>query len=129
MVVSLVVDNSPSLAVARNTYVPGTENIALLMALPLLTRIGSIFSKVTLPGPRYCIQVTFKPSLVGMFVFVWALPGSAAGVAFGARGLGKPSSVTMAVSLTGLPTAVGPAGSIVQRLFDRACDQRAVRNH
>ena len=91
-VMSLVVDSSPSLAVARSTYVPGTEKSALVTALPSgRPRMGSEVSKVTFAGPRYCIQVTFRPSLGRLMeVFVCALPGSEVGHNFRRSRLRQP---------------------------------------
>src|SRR5437868_2307378 len=52
MVTSAVVDNAPSPAVARSTYVPGAAKCALVTAWPLLTAIGPAESNVTLARPR-----------------------------------------------------------------------------
>ena len=53
IVMSVVVDKAPSLAMARSRYVPGSLKRTVVTAWPLVTGIAAVLSKLALPGPAY----------------------------------------------------------------------------
>src|SRR5882724_6299843 len=104
--ISVVFDSAPSLAVARRRYVPGSAKRAVVTAFPLVTEIGPICSNATFPGPPTCSHLTFRPLGAPLPTLLDCAPKPPAvgrGVLTG-RGLGRPSSVTETVSVTGTPT-------------------------
>src|SRR5215472_10285425 len=111
MVTSVGVDNSPSLAVARSTYRPGRAKSTLVTAWPSVTRRGPASSKRTLAGPPYSNHVTFKPRRGRVEVLFCPLGGSAVTFFLGTGGFGSPSSTTIALSVTGLPTVATGTGA------------------
>src|SRR5688572_20665415 len=45
-------------ASTRSVYSPGSRNVAVVVALPASSSVGSTSLKVTCPGPRYLLQMT-----------------------------------------------------------------------
>src|SRR5262252_3784558 len=106
-VISAFFESAPSLAVAIRRYVPGSVEVAFVVACPFVTAIGPALSNFTFAGPRYSSQLTTRPrgrppaadELTWAPKFVWpGVAGAAGRGAAGTRGLGNPSSITAAVS-------------------------------
>src|SRR5262245_49021821 len=106
MMRSLVVESAPSLAIARRRYTPGCEKWAVVAAWLSVTGMGPAWSNVTFPGPPYCIQVTLKRFGGALSARSTCAPnaGVAARGERAARGLGRPSSTTVADKPTGAET-------------------------